>query len=241
MNLYGYVRFASALSLAWVPSSLLAQQAIAPASSIRVIEIVDPYSGERVRQVADDLTPAEISRLQHALAAAGFDPGRATGQWNGTTRTELGRFQASRGLLQCECITYETLVSLRIQPQVVASISAPLDGGYGSRTVVLVPGPGRHFGLGHRTGVVVGHAPSVSVGHEPARGAGELGRRGHIRDRRPHVRDRGHGRDRGGHIDPRPQRPRPGSAISGSGAPLRSLTPRQTQPRSPSAVRPGSR
>jgi len=241
MKLYGYVRFASVFALVWAPSSLLAQQAIAPASSIRVIEIVDPYSGERVRQVADDLSPAEISRLQHALAAAGFDPGRATGQWNGTTRTELGRFQASRGLLQCECITYETLVSLRIQPQVVASISAPLDGGYGSRTVVLVPGPGRHFGLGHRTGVVVGHGPSVIVGHEPARGAGELGRRGHIRDRRPHVRDRGHGGDRGGHIDPRPQRPRPGSSISGSGAPLRSLTPRQAQPRSPSAVRPGSR
>lgn len=238
MNLFGYVRLVSALALTLAPASLLAQPAIAPASSIRVIEIVDPYSGERDRQVADDLTPAEISRLQHALAAAGFDPGRATGQWNATTRLELGRFQASRGLLQCECITYETLLTLRIHPQVVASISAPLDGGYASRTVVLVPGRDRHFGLGHGRGVIVGHGPSVIVGHQPARGAGELARRAHVRDRRPHVRDRGHGRDRGSHLEPRPSRPRPGSSISGSGAPLRSLTPRQTQP--PSPARPGS-
>lgn len=233
MSTFGYVRLVGALALTVAPAGLLAQPAIAPASSIRVIEIVDPYSGERDRQVAEDLTPAEISRLQHALAAAGFDPGRATGQWNATTRLELGRFQASRGLLQCECVTYETLVALRIHPEVVASISAPLDGGYGSRTVVLVPGQGRHLGRGHRTGVIVGHGPSVIVGHQPARGAGELGRRGHIRDRRPHVRDRGHGHDGGRHIDPRPPRPRPDRSISGSGAPLRSLTPRQTQPRTP--------
>jgi len=231
MNLFGYIMLVSVLALALIPQSLLAQPAIAPASAIRVIEIVDPYSGERERQVADDLTPAEISRLQHALAAAGFDPGRATGQWNATTRLELGRFQASRGLLQCECITYETLVALRIHPQVVASISAPLDGGYASRTVVLVPGRGRSLGIGHGTGVIVGHGPSVIVGHQPARGAGEFGRRSHVRDRRPNVRDRSH--DRGSHPDPRPARPRPGSSISGSGAPLRSLTPRQTQPRTP--------
>ncbi|HET6361283.1 MAG TPA: peptidoglycan-binding domain-containing protein, partial [Gemmatimonadota bacterium] len=182
--------------------------------------------------------PAEIARLQHALAAAGFDPGRATGQWNATTRLELGRFQASRGLLQCECVTYETLVVLRIHPQVVASISAPLDGGYGSRTVVLVPGHDRHLGLGHHSGVIVGHGASVIVGHQPARGAGEFARDRHFRDRKPHFRDRGHDRDP--HFDPRPPRPRPGSSISGSGAPLRSLTPRQTQPRTP-AARPDSR
>jgi hypothetical protein len=237
MTLFGYIKLASLLALALAPPSLLAQPAIAPASTIRVIEVVDPYSGERERQVAEDLTPAEISRLQHALAAAGFDPGRATGQWNATTRLELGRFQASRGLLQCECITYETLVALRIHPEVVASIRAPLDGGYGSRTVVLVPAHGRHF-FGHGTGVIVGHGPSVIVGHQPARGAGELGRRSHVHDRRPHVRDHGH--DRGVRLDPRPSRPRPGSSISGPGAPLRSLTPRQPRP-TPPATRPGSR
>lgn len=231
MNVIGYVRLASVLALVLAPSVLVGQPAVAPASSIRVIEIVDPYSGERDRQVAEDLTGAEISRLQNALAAAGFDPGRATGQWNAATRLELSRFQASRGLQQCDCVTYETLVALRIHPAVVATISAPLGGGYGSRTVVLVPGSGRHVGLGHGRGVIVGHGPSVIVGHQPARGAGEFGRRGHIRDRQPHVRDRGHGRDRDRHLEPRPPRPRPGSSISGSGAPLRSLSPRQTQPR----------
>ena len=233
MTTIGYIGAMTVLALALAPSGVLAQPAVAPASSIRVIEIVDPYSGERDRRVADDLTVAEISRLQHALAAAGFDPGRATGQWNATTRLELGRFQASRGLLQCECVTYETLVALRIHPEVVASISAPLDGGYGSRTVVFVPDRGRHIGFGHGNGVVVGHGPSVIVGHQPARGAGELGRRPHFRDRSPRFRDRGHDGDRGRHLDPRPPRPRPGSSISGSGAPLRSLTPRQTLPRTP--------
>ena len=241
MNLFGYVRLVSVLALSLAPSSLLAQPAIAPAASIRVIEIIDPYSGERERQVAEDLTAAEISRLQHALAAAGFDPGRATGQWNASTRLELGRFQASRGLQQCECVTYETLVVLRIQPEVVASISAPLDGGYGSRTVVLVPGHNGRIGLGHGRGVIVGHGPSVIVGHQPARGAGEFGRRGHTRDRHPQVRDRGHSRDRGRHLNPRPSRPRPGSSISGSGAPLRSLVPRPARPRTPPPARPGSR
>ena len=233
MTNFGYLRLIGGIALALAPSSLPAQPAVAPASTIRVIEIVDPHSGERDRRVADDLTTAEISRLQHALAAAGFDPGRATGQWNATTRLELGRFQASRGLLQCECVTYETLVVLRIHPQVVASIRAPLDGGYGSRTVVLVPDRGRHIGFGHGNGVIVGHGPSVIVGHQPARGAGELGRRSQFRDRSAHFRDRGHDSGRGRHLDPRPPRPRPGSSISGSGAPLRSLTPRQTQPRTP--------
>lgn len=234
MNIFGYVKIVGGIvALALAPSSALAQPAIAPSSSIRVIEIVDPYSGERDRRVADDLTAAEISRLQHGLAAAGFDPGRATGQWNATTRLELGRFQASRGLLQCECVTYETLVALRIPPQVVASISAPLDAGRGSTTVVLVPDHGRHIGRAHGSGIVVGHGPSVFVGHQPARGAGELGRRPHVRDRSPHFRDRGHDGDRSRHLDPRPPRPRPGSSTSRSGAPLRSLTPRQTQPRTP--------
>lgn len=232
MSIFGHVRLVGGLAvLALVPSIGIAQPAVAPASSIRVIEIVDPYSGERDRRVADDLTAAEISRIQNALAAAGFDPGRATGLWSAATRAELGRFQASRGLLQCECVTYETLVALRIQPQVVASISAPLDGGHGSTTVVLLPGHGRHIGRGHGTGIVAGLGSSVFVGHQPARGGGELGRRGPVRDRQPHFRDPGH--DRGRHLDPRPQRPRPGGSISGSGAPLRSLTPRQTQPRTP--------
>jgi hypothetical protein len=225
MTIFGYVRCAATLALLAVPGSswLLAQPAIAPATSIRVIEIVDPYSGARDRQVAEDLTPAEISRLQHALAAAGFDPGRATGEWNGTTRLALGRFQAARGLARCDCVTYETLISLRIRPEVVASIRAPLDGGYGARTVLVLPGRERHFG--HGSGVVAGLGSSVFVGHQPVLG-GQPGR-DRFHDRPPHFRDRGRdrGHDGGPHLDPRPSRPRPGDSTSRSGAPLRSLIP----------------
>lgn len=220
MTRIGYVGIFGVLVLSWAPSSASGQPAVAPASSIRVIEIVDPYSGDRDRRIADDLTAAEISRIQQALAAAGFDPGRATGQWNATTRLQLGRFQASRGLPQCECLTYVTLVALRIRPRVVASIRAPLAGAYGSRTIVLAPHSGRF--LGH------GHGPSVIVGHQPARGAGEIDRRSRFRGRAPHFPDR-HDRD-GGHLDPRPSRPRPESSVSRSGAPLRSLSRRPTQP-----------
>ena len=226
MQIFGYVRSSTAILAVLTllgPSSLAAQPAIAPATSIRVIEIVDPYSGVRDRQVAEDLTPAEISRVQHALAAAGFDPGRATGQWNGTTRLALGRFQAARGLARCDCVTYETLISLRIRPAVVASVRAPLDGGYGTRTVVVLPDRDRHFGSSHGSGVVVGLGSSVFVGHQPVRGAGELGRRDRFHDRSPHFRDRGHDRDP--QMSPRPSRPRPGSSTARSGAPLRALTP----------------
>jgi hypothetical protein len=206
------------------PAALRSQPAVAPATSVRVIEIVDPETGERGRHVAEDLTAPEISRVQRALASAGFDPGRATGLLNSTTRLALGRFQASRGLLRCECVSYETLVALGIRPVVVAAISAPLHRGYGSEVVVFVPQHrGRGIAFGHQPAVVVGHGPSVFVGHDPARGAGELGRRPHIRDRRPHVPDRGP------HVrDPRPARPRPGTRISGSGREIRALTPRQT-------------
>jgi hypothetical protein len=229
MTRYGYIGLICGLSLTMAPGGALAQPAVAPASSIRVIEFVDPYSGERNRRVAEDLTPAEIARVQHALAAAGFDAGRATGLWNATTRHELGRFQASRGLTQCECLTYESLVALGIHPDVVASVRAPVDAAYGSRTVVLLPERRGHFGSSHGTGIVVGHGPSVFVGHQPARGANEFGRT-HVGQRPPRYRDRGHDGDGGRHLDPRPPRPRPGGSGSRSGAPLRPLAPRQTKP-----------
>lgn len=210
MNIFGYFRFAIALSAVFAPDVLFAQPAVAPATSVRVIEIVDAGTGARGRHVAEDLTAPEISRIQHALASAGFDPGRATGLMSSTTRLALGRFQASRGLVHCGCVSYETLVALGIRPVVVATISAPLHRGSGSQVVVFVPQhSGRGIGFGHQPAVVVGHGPSVFVGHDPARGAGEFG------DHRPHVRD------------PRPPRPRPGPSISGSGAEIQALTPQQ--------------
>lgn len=228
MTISGHLRFAIALAASGllVPGVLLAQPAVAPATSVRVIEIVDPGTGVRGRQVAEDLTAPEISRIQHALASAGFDPGRATGQMTSTTRLTLGSFQASRGLVRCDCVSYETLVALGIRPVVVATIRAPLQRGYGSEVVVFVPQHrGWGIGFGHQPAVVVGHGPSVFVGHDPARGAGEFGRRPHIPDRRPHVPPGG---PQVG--DPRPPRPQPGASISGSGAEIRALAPRRPPP-----------
>jgi peptidoglycan hydrolase-like protein with peptidoglycan-binding domain len=206
--------------LAICPALAPAQPAVAPSTTIRVIEILDPSTGQRAREVTQDLTSSEISRIQRALASAGFDPGRATGVLNGTTVLALDRFQSSRGLVRCGCVSYETILALGIHPTVVATIRAPLARGYGSHVLVLVPHGRRSIGVGHQPAVIVGHSPSVFVGHDPARGAGELGRQPHFPDRRPHVRD------------PRPPRPRPGSAISGSGAELRRIAPRP-QPAAP--------
>ena len=196
-----------------VPAVGRSQPAIEPSTSIRVIEVVDPWSGVSVREVADDLTPAEIARVQRALAAAGFVTGRATGRLNTDTRLALGRFQASRGLARCECVSYETVIALGIRPLVVAVIQGPIQRGYGS-DVVVVLSHRRTVGVGHGSAIIVGHSPSVFVGHDPARGAGELGA-GPLPQ------------------DPRPPRPRPGSSISGSGAEIRALTPPRPQPRVP--------
>lgn len=197
--------------VAGTPILARAQPAVAPATAVRVIEVVDPRSGSSVRQVADDLTPAEIARVQRALAAAGFVSGRATGTLNPATRLALGRFQAARGLHRCECVSYETVVALGIRPVVVAAVRAPIQRGYGSDVVVVVPH--HRVGVGHRSAVVVGHGPSVFVGHDPARGAGRT------RARRP--------------ADPRPPRPRPGVSVSGSGAEIRALTPPRPRSRTP--------
>jgi hypothetical protein len=216
MTIFGYisVSLVVAVALALPSAALLAQPAVAPSTTIRVIEVIDPWTQERVREVAEDLTGPEISRIQRALASVGFDPGRATGRMNSTTLLALGRFQASRGLVRCECVSYETVIALGIRPLVVATIAAPVRQGYGSDVLVFVPQGRRGVFVGHQPAVVVGHGPSVFVGHEPARGAGEIGRR-------PPVGD------------PRPPRPRPGPSISGSGASIRVLTPPRPQPRVP--------
>lgn len=219
-----YITLAAAVAtIVLSPAVTPAQPAVAPSTTIRVIELVDPSTGQRSREVAQDLTGPEISRVQRALASAGFDAGRATGVLNSTTLVVLDRFQSSRGLVRCGCVSYETILALGIRPEVVASIRAPVRGGYGSQVLVIAPHDRTRVGVGHQPAVIVGHGPSVFVGHDPARGAGELGRRPRFPDRGPHVHD------------PRPPRPRPGTSISGSGAELRRIDrePRPAAPRPP--------
>ena len=214
---FRYVGFALALggsSVLVAPDPTPAQSAVAAASSIRVVEVVDPWTGERIRTVAEDLTASEIARIQRALASAGFDPGRATGLLDSATLLAVGRFQASRGLFWCDCVTYETILALRIRPFLVASIRAPIEGLWaGSDILVLAPHHGFHDG----SAVVVGHSPSVFVGHDPARGAGQV-RRHPTHGPRPPARPS------------RPGRHRRGPSTSGSGAPIRDLTPPRPQP-----------
>jgi hypothetical protein len=218
---FGPLCLAALLALATWAQEGRAQPAVASATAVRVIELVDPATGERAREVAADLTRAEIARVQRGLASAGFDPGRATGILTSTTAIALGRFQASRGLYRCDCVSYETLIALAIRPLVVATIVAPVPygSGYGS-DVVWIGSRRSHdgFAFGHGSAVVVGHSPSVFWGHDPARGAGQI-QRPPARPSRPPVHA------------PRPSRPRPG--ISGSGAEIRALTPARPQPRTP--------
>lgn len=222
MTTYAYlsILLGVAIAIPAIPSAGRAQPAVAPATAVRVIELIDPATGERGREVAADLTGSEIARVQRGLASAGFHPGRATGILTSDTWLALGRFQASRGLSFCECVSYETLIALGIRPLVVASIVAPVSSGYGYVSEVVWIASRPSHARGHGAGVVVGHEPSVFVGHAPAIGAGQF-RRPPARHPRPPV----HG--------PRPSRPRPRSGISGSGAEIRALTPPRPQPRAP--------
>jgi hypothetical protein len=222
MNRHAYVGTLLVLGLVLAPGNAPAQPAVAPATSVRVIEVIDPGTGERAREVAADLTRPEIARVQRGLASAGFHPGRATGLLTSETLTALGRFQASRGLYPCACVSYETLIALGIRPLVVASIVAPIPSGYGygyGSDVVWIASQ-RRYGFGHGSAVVVGHGPSVFVGHAPAIGAGQI-RRPPARSPRPPVHD------------PRPSRPRPRPGVSGSGGEIRALSPARPQPRAP--------
>ncbi|MDX1624343.1 MAG: peptidoglycan-binding domain-containing protein [Gemmatimonadota bacterium] len=193
---------------------LYAQDEIEPAEAIRVVERKSPYTGRVERLTVAELLPAEVLRIQIALAEAGHDPGVRNGVLDAATREALTAFQVEEGLLICGCPTYQTIVALRIDPVVVAA--RPARGERSRRVLIVGPGHhhhGHHVHHGHRhgrAGVVVGGTSGVFVGHAPARGAGELRDhpRSRIRDRRPSPRG------------PRPAPPqRPGRRIRSGGDP----------------------
>ena len=197
-----------------------AQDRIAPADEVRVVELADNGYGRTERLVVEDLTPAEVLRIQVELKRAGHDPRSRSGQLDEATRRALTSFQSERGLEICGCVTYETIIALGIAPAVVTRVEkARVEnrGGWSSSTVFVDNGPPivifvpshvrRH---GHRGFVGSG----VVVGHEPAVGAGELFRRRFpIRsDRFDHHRFGGRP-DRGRDVRPLPTSPHPGSRI----------------------------
>ncbi len=157
------------LSLA-VPAPAPAQDTIEPASSVRVVEARNRVSGQVVRQVVENLEPAEVLRVQVELGRAGFDPRFRNGVVNTSMRRALRRFQVARGLRICSCVSYETVIALGIRPQLLLGGDSAVvlghrrDDGF----VVVVPGHRRHHSVKHR------HFSGVVVGHEPVLGAGQV-------------------------------------------------------------------
>jgi hypothetical protein len=98
------------------PQSVFAQSS-SPDSDIRVVETVDPVSGARYRQAVYDLTKKEIKTVQRALREDGYLGVGWTGQLDHGTVKALNVLQVERGLYQCGCVSYETIVALGLKPE----------------------------------------------------------------------------------------------------------------------------
>lgn len=62
-------------------------------------------------------TPAKIAEIQRALAAAGFNPGPATGRLDAQTMAAIGAYQKSKGLPYDGYINMETVKALGVAPK----------------------------------------------------------------------------------------------------------------------------
>ena len=101
-----------------LPTSSAAQDAV------RVVEAVSETSGDRQRYVVRDLDEVEIKAVQAALREQGYIGIGWTGRLDDGTVEGLTRFQGERGLVECGCISYETIVALGLRPDVVATFPA---------------------------------------------------------------------------------------------------------------------
>ncbi len=100
-----------------LPTSSAAQDAV------RVVEAVNETTGDRQRYVVRDLSEAEIKAVQTALRGEGYIGIGWTGRLDDGTVEGLGRFQRERGLVECGCISYETIVALGLRPDIVATVA----------------------------------------------------------------------------------------------------------------------
>jgi hypothetical protein len=171
MRIVCTVGFGVVLTFLAAPEVAPAQDVIEPASKVRVVEARGRVSGQLVRQVVEDLEPAEVLRVQIELGHAGFDPKFRNGVVNTSTRRALRRFQIARGLRICSCVSYETVIALGIRPELlVGGESTIAYGDHNDYGVIVVPGfaSRRHHRAKHR------HLSGVVVGHEPVLGAGQV-------------------------------------------------------------------
>lgn len=118
-----WTRVLSALLLTLAGAAVPADSAPAQ-DAVRVVEAVSEASGDRQRYVIRDLDESEIKAVQAALRGEGYIGIGWTGQLDDGTVEGLSRFQHERGLVECGCISYETIVALGLRPQVVATVSA---------------------------------------------------------------------------------------------------------------------
>jgi len=101
-----------------LPTTARAQDAV------RVVEAVSEATGDRQRYVVRDLDEAEIKAVQAALRGEGYIGIGWTGRLDDGTVEGLRRLQRERGLVECGCISYETIVALGLRPDVVATFPA---------------------------------------------------------------------------------------------------------------------
>jgi hypothetical protein len=128
---YLQFRFSTAGWLALTVAAALPTTAVAQ-DAVRVVEAVSEATGNRQRYVVRDLDEAEIKAVQAALREEGYIGIGWTGRLDDGTVDGLRRFQRERGLVECGCISYETIVALGLRPEVVATFPAdpvPVAGG----------------------------------------------------------------------------------------------------------------
>jgi hypothetical protein len=125
--------------------------------SIRVVEAVRASTGERIRYVIRDLDSREIRTLQSALRDAGYVGIGWTGRLDDGTLRGLARFQRERGLVECGCVSYETIVALGLRPEVVATVSAETNGTTGASAAgeTYASGSGLRSGILYPVGIPI--------------------------------------------------------------------------------------
>ena len=137
---------------------------------VRVVEIVDPVSGQRYRQAVYDLTKREIKAVQRALRQASYLGVGWTGRLDHGTIRALNELQEDRGLYQCGCVSYETVIALGLKPDVQVTTVA-VGGSSGSFYGAEDP-----YRSGYRSGMYYPIAVPILVpvdpeGELPANGA----------------------------------------------------------------------
>jgi len=128
---------------------------------VRVVETVDPVSGARYRQAVYDLTKKEIKAVQRALRTDGYLGVGWTGQLDHGTIKALNELQEERGLYQCGCVSYETIVALGLKPDVqvmTVAVGATSASAYGTDDL---------YRRGYRSGVYYPIAVPIFVPVDP--------------------------------------------------------------------------